>query len=408
MGSRTTVTTSPHSTNNIYLVLLFAATLGVLCPITNAYVPLPRSSLFIVLALALLGLKAANGGINNTAGILSLLSVTLTAIPAFFWSEKLFFKLPVYFMLGALVVASLNRATLERFSRILSKIMLFVLIGAVIGTIYAYFGGVSLLQFRNEDGRWNQLFLTTLTNSQFLNFIRPAGIFDEPGALSFIVCLTAGLRHGLGHGKRLTWTILILGFITFSVAHLIFVALYSLESLKGYRWTIRPIFIVGSVLVGILALFYFVQPLQEIFSLLFLNRISGVDLGNDRSRALQNGLRYLNENSFFFGINPECATGAANCADKGYKYYGDTPLTLLVHWGLFVSLPYYLTMIFGLVISIRYVDFVMVGILALLLQRPYTMSLGYSILILLTILTLTRRHTEKEPAFHAPAGGNPV
>ena len=82
----------------------------------------------------------------------------------------------------------------------------------------------------------------------------------------------------------------------------------------------------------------------------------------------------------------------ANCVDLGFESYGDNPLTLLVHWCGFLAFPYYFALTYLAVNSARQLSFVMLGILLLLLQRPYTMSYGYSMLIVLTIFALTNEH----------------
>jgi len=371
--------------------LLFFCTVFGDSAVAFALIPIPRSYLFILGSFAIIAIQAKSGWINHKAWVLSLFLMALAFFPAVYWPEPHFFLFPIYFILSILIVSILDRASIGRYVDILSWLAVIILIGAFIGTLYAYFGGSALYTFANEDGRTNQLFLTTLTNFQVGNLIRPSGISDEPGALSFWLCCTAAMRHHLGRDKRLTWVILIAGFITFSVAHMLFVAFYTLETLKQYRLTIRSIVIVVAVATGIFLIFYFVPAFQDMFSFLFLDRLGDRNLGEDRSGAMQHAYSYLNESSFFYGIDPECATGAANCMERGYKLFGENPLALLTKWGIFTALPYYLVMIYGLIKAIPRANFVLLGVLMLLLQRPNTMSVCYSLLILVTIFVVAGR-----------------
>jgi len=86
----------------------------------------------------------------------------------------------------------------------------------------------------------------------------------------------------------------------------------------------------------------------------------------------------------------------SSCVDLGFENYGENPLSLLVHYGGFLAFPYYFALSYLVIYSVWRRDFIMLGIFLLLLQRPYTMSYGYSMLILLTIFVLTNSHANNK------------
>lgn len=374
--------------------LLTLATIVAVSPFVLAFLPIKGNIVSILAIGAILISKAAWRGIGDKCFYWCLGIVFIAVIPVLYWQQPRLMLIPIYFVLSVLAVSVLSKDDMKAFVELLTWLVLILLLGAVFGTLYAYFGGVPILEFANEDGRLNQLYLTTLTNSQFENFIRPSGIFDEPGALSFVTCFVAALRHAMGRNKKITWFLLALGFVTSSVAHLIYALLHATEEFKDSR-RVKVVFMATVVVICSLVFMALFQSIQDIFSTLFLSRFSDENLGNlgqDRLIALINAVGYINVNNFMFGLDSDCAVGLANCTfDKGFANYSDNPLTLLIHWGGFLAFPYYFALVYLAVISVRQRSFVTLGILLLLLQRPYVMSFGYSLLIVLTIFVLANK-----------------
>jgi hypothetical protein len=54
-----------------------------------------------------------------------------------------------------LTISVLNEKELKAFVSLLTCLVLIMLIGAVFGIVYAYYGGTPILQFANPDGRLN-------------------------------------------------------------------------------------------------------------------------------------------------------------------------------------------------------------------------------------------------------------
>lgn len=376
-----------------------------LCPLLNVYSPIKGNIIALGSAAGIVMIRIDWQAINRRVVALILLLLATAGISASYWGEPRMMSILIYFVASALAISVLHRRDVDRFIELFTWLMIAVLVGAVVGLFYAFLGGASLLTFPNENGLPNQLFLTTLTNSQFLNFIRPSGLFDEPGALSFVVCCLAALRHTLGYNKKVTWTMLLLGLVTMSLAHMIYMFVHAINELSGSKHMMKALVMTTVVAIALYAIVAFVQPVQEIYSNLVRARFVVSDgrlAGDNRTGLFLNAASHINPRSFWFGIDARCALGYINCAEQGYGQYGENPLTLLVQWGLLISFPYYLGLVhLGIVAFLRR-GLVPLGLLLLLLQRPYTMSFGYALLIMLTIEVLARKEISRQPKVSLP------
>jgi hypothetical protein len=380
--------------------LLVMATIVAVSPLVNAYSPIKGNIISILALFIILCSKNFWVRINQEYFVWCLIIGFSAFISTLYWLELRMMLIPIYFVLSILIVSVLNKYDIKVFVEILTRLVMIILFGAIFGTFYAYYGGSSILDFANPDGRPNQLYLTTLTNSQVENFIRPSGIFDEPGALSFIVCFIAALRHSTGGDKRITWIMLLLGIVTTSVAHLVYVLLHAIEEFKSYKRAKNVLLLLGVFVIFSWAIVSFIRPIQDILSTMLFSRFTEhtlSSLGQDRVTTLLNAVGYINIHTFMFGLDSDCALGLANCtSDKGFENYGDNPLSLLVHWGWFLTFPYYFVLTYLAFKSLRQRNFIILGIMLLLLQRPYAMSYGYSMLIVLTIFILAGKHEGAE------------
>jgi hypothetical protein len=112
--------------------------------------------------------------------------------------------------------------------------------------------------------------------------------------------------------------------------------------------------------------------------------VDGRLAGDNRTDLIRNAWSYLNPRSFWFSVDARCAIGMVNCDDMGYAHYGENPLSPLVGWGLLVAWPYYANLAQLGLLSILRFTVLPLGLFFLLLQRPYTLSYGYALIILLT------------------------
>lgn len=312
-------------------------------------------------------------------------TLLLSSFLSVYWLNLKLLVLPIYFLSALLLLSKLTNAELQCFAAAASKMLRIVLVGCLIGFFYVLAGGEALVEFSNEDGRMTGLYLTTLSNSKVLRILRPAGIFDEPGTLSFVVCNIAALRHSLRMNKKMTWTLLSLGFITFSVAHLFYTLMHLAAEFKGS--VVKSIKYLMLVLSVIAAVIYFVPAVNELlWNNLFQRFVfqSSGFAGDNRTQLLISAINYLDWRVFFWGLDADCITNIPACTAKGYLQFGENPLGPLVLYGIFNSWPYYVLEAILFIIFIWRLDFVSLGIFLLLLQRPSLMSFGFSLLVMTT------------------------
>ena len=124
---------------------------------------------------------------------------------------------------------------MEWFLTLATAFMLVLLIGAIIGFALALNGAQPLFDIANSDGRPNYFYYTTFSNMRWGNVIRSSGLYDEPGAFSYMICAVSALRHLRGRDARVTWLMLGMGFVTLSLAHLVYVLLHALAERSSFR-----------------------------------------------------------------------------------------------------------------------------------------------------------------------------
>ncbi len=315
---------------------------------------------------------------------LSVFAVVPLAL-SLYWSDAAYVSYSLYFIMSFLSVSYLNKKDAYYIVYILSNILLMILFGAFFSFVYALLGGGSIFEVINPDGRESYLYVTSMTNWVLGNLIRPSGIFDEPGTLSFLVCFVCAARHLLGFNKKNTWVMLALGFVTLSVAHGIYVFFHLLSE----RLKIKHVLLIG---VAVLCVFLLISLNSSLYMLLdehFLSRFTYVSgkgfVGDNRTLLLSNAVSMLSFKSFIFGIDSSCISNVEVC-DARYNSFGENPLSLLVLTGIGLSFPYYIILVLFFWFGIqKRSNLVLFALGLLLLQRPYVMSYGYSLLIMLLL-----------------------
>lgn len=316
------------------------------------------------------------------------ISSTITSL---YWADPRFVLSLVFFIFSLYVIQFLSRSNIENIVDISSLFIFIVLVLSVLGLIFSLSGFGPVFEIANPDGRPNYFFYTTFSNTYFGNFIRPSGLYDEPGSLSLYVCLVAAMRHVMGKDNKFTWTILLLGFVTVSLAHLI----YCVVHLSSERVNKNNIF-KFCVLASLSTILVFSTGFDKMLSERLLGRLevteSGTIAGDNRSFRMINAVELIsdNKNVFFFGADPTCRFDYEVCKDK-FPPMGENPLSPLAFEGILVSWPYY-TILFGLVIvSFRKRKYwVCLGVALLLLQRPTVTSMATAMAVLLFVTVVVQ------------------
>jgi hypothetical protein len=348
-----------------------------------------RSNIFSLICLFLVWVSKNFRSSRKSLFIVSVL-LLLTFFNVFYWGQATF-KAGVYLYTSLFVVFLLTSEDLYKFTNSLTTLLLFLLVGGLIGFVYAYYGGGALFTFPNEDTRLNSFYLSTLSTHYVDGLIRPSGIFDEPGALSFIVCICVALRESLGMDRRQSWVMMLLGLITLSTAHAVFIALFWMK----VKW-ISPQDILKSIVVIFLILLLltsFDNPVNTIVTYILgrFEIVNGAFHGDNRSALIINSYNYLDLRTFLFGLDGNCIMGSPLCPTKLYTGYCCNPLTLIVHYGIFLSLPYYSAIAYLAFKFVQRKDLIILGVLLLLLQRPYTHAFGYATLLVTYLYSINYR-----------------
>lgn len=319
---------------------------------------------------------------------LSLAVLVLACAPTVFWMDGRYIVTSVFLIFSLFLLQLTDTRVLDSFLTLATAMMLVLLAGAVIGFVLALNGVQPLFDIANTDGRPNHFFYTTFSKIRWGNVIRPSGFYDEPGAFSFMVCAIAALRHLRGRDARVTWLMLAMGFVTLSLAHLVYVLIHAaaeklrFRNVVGIVATLLPLLLLAGYLGGF-----------EIVEKRLLSRATitetGEIVGDNRSWRMINAVEHMRANpeSMFFGADPSCRFDQDRCKEK-FPLMGENPLSPLVMHGIFISWPYYVALailftapLFGR----KYIVSMAFG--ALLLQRPYLLGIGYSLIGMLVVGT---------------------
>lgn len=280
-----------------------------------------------------------------------------------------------------------------RLCHLLTTFLLIGVAGAVVGLVYALGGGQPILSIVNIDGRENELYLTTMSNYNFLGVIRPSFIYDEPGAFSFILCATVALREVLGLPRRPSYLLLIGGLVTFSLIHLLITLIYF-----AFRFgVLRTSALVASLLVSLAPVAVQTEELE-----FFVSRFSVEDgqfAGDNRSNQLENFFAVVHPSMLLFG-DVECHSRAERVCEE----HGDitsSPATPTYRGGvmaLLMQLGVHAALVVAFWRSARW-RFSALAMTLMLLQRPYFDISGYGfITVLLIFLMLGQRSGRDLPS----------
>jgi hypothetical protein len=274
-----------------------------------------------------------------------------------------------------------SKTIMKDIVRVASIFAVLAIFCSVVGFFYAFTGGEPILEILNHDGRQNYLYLTTFSNSQTIFLIRPSFIYDEPGALSFILCSIVFLRELLSKGKKVTLFILFGGLITLSLAHIIICVLFIITSRKYGVVFFSVVLFSGAV---------FVTSQMDEFSFLYnrFNVSDGKFAGDNRSHQYSNFFKVVGNDSSIY------LYGNVSCFDKGVNYcaetHGDISSSLVtpIYKAGGVAFLYQLLVNFASIFflfSKKGRGFPLIGMMLLLAQRPFYFDPGYSLIIVLVV-----------------------
>ncbi len=312
--------------------------------------------------------------------------VLMSFLQFYYFNNWKYMIVHIYFYFGFLAVKTVRYSDIIDIVELLSLIVIAFICLSFVGFIYAKLGGTALYCFPNEDLRENCLWLTTFTNSASNGFIRPAAIFDEPGALAFINGMLLFMRCRLKLSPSKSFFIAIGTLITFSLAHAIVLIIYLLTNILNVikiKKKIRPTTILLFGITG-LFIFFLYDKFQDYLLLRLTDLITTDNFAGNRTSRILSAIEAINLSSIFWGVGPNCVLTNATCEPHHAGYFiGANPIGPLVKLGLIASFPYY-SLLLKVFFRCMKSQMLWVGLafMALLMQRPFLFNYSYAFMII--------------------------
>ena len=272
--------------------------------------------------------------------------------------------------------------------RLASWFTLALLVGGVIGILYAMVGGPSLLDVR-VGYRTTHLYLTTFSFAFIGGLIRPSGIFDEPGAFAMFVAIVTMFNDTLRQNRNLNHALIILLVFTGALAGLAMSALYLLSSNALRMRRMRSILFVGVLFAafGVLGIAAPSNPISASLETFYSDRLEVQDgriAGDNRSNQVADFFRLVDDEMLLRG-----AQGRYESYDS--EDQSSNPFSIIFGYGLIMWVPYFILLLWLLATAIRNNfrnAYTSIGLFLLLLQRPYIYNMLWSVLIVATVWLL--------------------
>ncbi len=305
-------------------------------------------------------------------------------------------SLAVAVLVGLQLFLSLSRANVLR---IVSYYTLVLLVGGLIGISYAMVGGSPL--FEIEVGyRTTYLYLSTFSFAFMGDIIRPSAIFDEPGAFAMFVTIVTIFNDTLRQNRKLNNALIVLIAFTGSLFGLFTSALYLIASNAMRVQLKRNIVLVAALCAG----FFIVpivapsNPISQTLDTFYADRFvieDGRFVGDNRSNQVQEFFEIVDDRMLLEGVKKR------GIADKISYDQSSNPFSIIFGYGFIIWLPYAILLLWLIFVTFQnrfHNAYASIGMLLLLLQRPYLYNMSWSILIIATIwliYNVSRKHSSQ-------------
>lgn len=332
-------------------------------------------ALFYLLFYVLLIFQKNNKKINTFSLCFSLICLMTFSISAIYHSKLELFYSAGTIILGILVFSAVDKELFLKVINISTTIIFILLIGAWITFIDSHYNGFPENFYKLANGReiFYGKFSFGLPMKSMLGekYFRPSSIYDEPGAFSLVIVFIVAMRNALNMSERNSILILLLGLITFSLAHLFFLFFYFIHKLSLKKIVYLFIFsILFLILISLVKIEIF-DPFKTLFErLILVSPDDGYIRGNSRRNFIQSSfamLQSFNYQDLIFG-----KPGQSRCCQ---------PLEPLLNRGLLGSWPYYFILCLFIYYGAKRKSTVAFAIFLILLQRPEIQSAGTAFLV---------------------------
>jgi hypothetical protein len=289
-------------------------------------------------------------------------------------------------------VLSIPRVYIDRIIGISTNLVITIIFLSWLSVIFVLLGLPSLFEFDTIG-----FYLTSFSKGAENGILRPSGIYDEPGALTFFICSLVIVRSFAGYADYKNLLLLIGGLVTQSIVQIMFIPFYLIWLFKKKEVQIlkKQLNFLMFLLFAILVFFVFWR--LSILDWAINRFILFIDepLLNPRYRGFMILFDQFSDNplSLFFGYDVNCINRNFLCE---FDILGENPLTPLIYGGLAVSWPYYLFLLISPLVLFRFLPLVL-GLCLILLQRPYFLEFSYSATIAFIILVgIIYKNNEKK------------
>lgn len=382
-----------------HLWLIIVAFILSLSPLVSNITNIPGNYLYLISLVLFILANVKSIRSHTNLVFIGLIFVTLASVPALYYGVIKYFLIPTYILIALPIMTILKYQDWINLITKITTILLFFEILAIVSFMLYFFEVLTEHMFciLNQDGRKNCLWWATMTNStyptEFGTILRPSAIYDEPGTFSFIICMTVMLRHGLGMCRKKTNKLLALGLVTLSLAHVLFFILYVLNRVfLGSNIIISKWKLLFSMLFFIIIVYLFHDVIFDLVISRF-QIVDGAMVGDNRSERMMNTLSLINLQTFIFGIGPGCVLTGYECIRSEVGVFDSNPFTLLLGYGFFLSLPYYLWVMNLIKDAITGTNFfIIIGLLLLIMIRPNVFSYSFALMAVSVAFIFSKKY----------------
>lgn len=378
-----------------YCFLLFAPTVYALFPVAGLIANAVRLFIAAVLTVYTLRQALVRGSVWVNRGLLliTFLFILLSLLPtAYYQTTYMLFNQFISFYLVYMFFLFYRKKHLLPVVNA-ATVFMFVMLGlSITGFVYAFLGGAPLMSGVTGEGRAYYLYLTTgaVDNGVFGNIIRPQGIYEEPGSFSFVICVLCFLRVLMKKSDRVTFAIMLLGNITFSMTHIMIFALFILHLAVKYGLKKKfTLYVAAAAALMLLAYMPVSGPVNELlFGRFALSEATGHIVGGNRITFFKSSVEVVktDSNVLLWGI-PRNEDGVS-IMETVWIYDGN-PLTPLLEFGIFIAWLYYFYLMFFAVCGLidRKNFLIYLSVLLMLMQKPEFYRGGPTAGVLILFLT---------------------
>lgn len=286
----------------------------------------------------------------------------------------------------AIVTAVSNFGKIEDFVKQNNALVCLQAVLGLFAFLLVFVGVISpIFNFQNVDGRTAYCYGLTCTNAIFGNIIRPAGYFDEPGALAFWGVYALILNYLFIKNNKIEIALIIGLLSTLSMAYYIQLILYLVFFKIKFNYKSM---ILVTVIVGICSYIYMLGPGDTLYQLTY-GRFEADQYGN-----IETNRDILTEKAkLLYHRNPIFGNGAENI-EKG-EYIADNPYETLATDGIVGTFIIYLPLIVLILRNLNRKDIIFGVIIIAVgyLQRPFHIVILHYIMLYVFLYLGLRRKT---------------